>query len=1712
MVDVVYGPTREDYADWRAGYGSPAVVAPASLNPRNYTDVTGNGVYDIEDEVFLPIFNNAYWAARDGLLKDLFPNEENLAAKLQFYKFAATPLVDKNGNQVNTQWFLNTAGVIPQAFESVNGKSYRKVYLDNLTNQISGQRSNLDTSKYYQGGAIGAYGGIDAFSKHLAADLLNRGVKSIDQIVPKKVFDENGNVVRTIPVVVGEDSLNQYKQYYGNNYLTKLQERVNDPKDTGYGVYSPLSSANSQHQYADTGDAASDGYIWSGTYAGDGNTAYKMQFTSQGLPVFYSSALSSSDFDLKDLAPFVAIASLAIPGMGAAIGNFVAGAAGVTVPASVAAGIGSFVLTSALTQDIKKGLVSAIGAGVGSVVANELASAASGIFESSAGQNFLANIGSAGARAAVMGEDVEKAIGNAAVGGLFNLASAQVPGFDEIKDPKIKSAVADSINAALNTQGDLSAKLSNAALQGAITYGANKIEVDGKKFPELTPGQKDLIVTTLSSQLTGKPLNQELINSAISNTNRELTTAIRQPPPLAPVGADEFTGGTPAAQPEDFGQVTGGLPAAPAGVVQPDYSEFLGPRIQGGIVSPLGDVGPPIIRDNLSFPTDPEAMGYQGFPRPVFDFFSTVPQGQFAPPTIESVPTETSPVITRQEPVASNEEILYPGSGVGTSIGELAGSGVVSDVSAPTLGDRYERFRTALQPGATQIWLPAELEGLQNIVDRMRAAGISDDVIEETLVAEQARNADFRTTLLANRTTVGDGTSERPGGEVAAGIAIGESATPPEEGGRPFMGAGSGQTGGLPVFSLIAIDQGVSTYDMNNGFTLFAFSDGRQRVMDNETKVIVDLTPEEATELIPKIIEADRNAEAQVKSADKPASEARPVDTQPVDSKPAEPIDVKPVEVKPVEAKPAESVEVKPVDVKPVDIKPAEVKPTEVQPVEVKPVEVQPSDKPTEVSPDAQQVAADLARKVLADSDTKVTQEPAQLDASKLTATSPSTSTTSTSTGSTATGSTATGSTATESAESVSTGATLTGGTSTGGTSATDLTGGTSTGGTSTTATDTTAADTTATRPAAALQNANAIEASKIASGASAFDARYDLNNDGKVDQSDIDALEGGAALNPVISTSQSTTGGNTLVSGGGNDTLIAGGGNDTLKAGGGNDTLVAGGDTLVSGGGNDTLVSGRGNDTLVAGGGNDTLVAGTGNDTLASGGGNDTLVSGGGNDTLVAGGTNMGLSDADITRIANSVVIPAGLSETDVRRIVTDVIATRPGLTSTDVSNIVNEAVKKLPAAPTSTDISNIVSTATKDFATKSDVTTAISNIQFPQGISREDVTAAITDYMTKNPGLSLTDVTRVVTDAITKLPPLPTVPSSQDIKDIVATATSDLVSSTQLANAISGIKFPASLSKTDVEGIVTQVMRDNPGISTADVQNIVNTAISNLPKYATPADVSTAISTQIGSPSVKDDPNTPQDESRPATGVYQLFEQQEADRLKKEQEDAKKAEDERKAAQLRIDLGKRQDLLQTGAGIAAAGLGAVADSGIQQPTSPLQALQTGEGSKVEFESPLAAFFALQEPKEEPKQEAPLAMNYFTYGQPSEVSDILGLQEEDQMAASGGLMTPLMKGGGLSVVHYAGKPRIDFRKGSYVEGPGDGQSDDIPAMLADGEYVFDAETVAALGNGSNRAGAKLLDKMREEIRSHKRSGSLKKIPPPSKSPLEYLSMARRRS
>jgi hypothetical protein len=81
-----------------------------------------------------------------------------------------------------------------------------------------------------------------------------------------------------------------------------------------------------------------------------------------------------------------------------------------------------------------------------------------------------------------------------------------------------------------------------------------------------------------------------------------------------------------------------------------------------------------------------------------------------------------------------------------------------------------------------------------------------------------------------------------------------------------------------------------------------------------------------------------------------------------------------------------------------------------------------------------------------------------------------------------------------------------------------------------------------------------------------------------------------------------------------------------------------------------------------------------------------------------------------------------------------------------------------------------------------------------------------------------------------------------------------------------------------------------------------------------------------------------------------------------------------------------------------------------------------------------------------------------------------------------------------------------------YVAGEGDGTSDSVPAMLANGEFVIPADVVSSLGNGSNEAGASVLDQFLATIRDHKHSKGSKGLPPDSKGPLSYLTDAKRKA
>lgn len=175
--------------------------------------------------------------------------------------------------------------------------------------------------------------------------------------------------------------------------------------------------------------------------------------------------------------------------------------------------------------------------------------------------------------------------------------------------------------------------------------------------------------------------------------------------------------------------------------------------------------------------------------------------------------------------------------------------------------------------------------------------------------------------------------------------------------------------------------------------------------------------------------------------------------------------------------------------------------------------------------------------------------------------------------------------------------------------------------------------------------------------------------------------------------------------------------------------------------------------------------------------------------------------------------------------------------------------------------------------------------------------------------------------------------------------------------------------------------------------------------------------------------------------------------------------------------------------------------------------------------------------------------------------------EEEAAPYARGGQVVGLggLAHGGEAAKYHPEAPKghypefISGKSDQYARGRGDGQSDDIPSMLGEGDYVMDADVVSALGNGSskggaealqkmrlkvgglpttpkkyipaliadgevvlpaavvakigngnNKLGAQKLDKMREAVRTHNRSAPTTKIPFKAKSPLDYLKMAQR--
>lgn len=145
-------------------------------------------------------------------------------------------------------------------------------------------------------------------------------------------------------------------------------------------------------------------------------------------------------------------------------------------------------------------------------------------------------------------------------------------------------------------------------------------------------------------------------------------------------------------------------------------------------------------------------------------------------------------------------------------------------------------------------------------------------------------------------------------------------------------------------------------------------------------------------------------------------------------------------------------------------------------------------------------------------------------------------------------------------------------------------------------------------------------------------------------------------------------------------------------------------------------------------------------------------------------------------------------------------------------------------------------------------------------------------------------------------------------------------------------------------------------------------------------------------------------------------------------------------------------------------------------------QSTPFGEGSRLPkmFSSLVSRVQARQPAQQQPRQFG--GLSFLRSRNPQLLAAMQARQQQQPVGlASGGDVEGLLAGGSP------------------------GQEDDVNARLSHGEYVFDADTVAALGDGNTEAGAAELDRMREAIRRHKRSAPASKIPPPSKGALAYL-------
>ena len=380
-----------------------------------------------------------------------------------------------------------------------------------------------------------------------------------------------------------------------------------------------------------------------------------------------------------------------------------------------------------------------------------------------------------------------------------------------------------------------------------------------------------------------------------------------------------------------------------------------------------------------------------------------------------------------------------------------------------------------------------------------------------------------------------------------------------------------------------------------------------------------------------------------------------------------------------------------------------------------------------------------------------------------------------------------------------------------------------------------------------------------------------------------------------------------------------------------------------------------------------------------------------------------------------------------------------------------------------------------------------------------------------------ALTSVAQPISDAVTKV----TQPLEQPIKDIAQAGSDAVTSVTQpISDAATKVLQP-------VEGAIKDVVGNLPSV---DIPKV------DIPKVKIPS-VNGSLPTQTAT-------TTPTTGALPATTTTDSASSNWLDStpqmLKAASTTSAQSKNPNKLAELHQLYNSLTPEMQE----------VFADQGVQSPTQEEQTMTFATGGSAQsIMDTLTPKFAAG-----PKvlDAAPVTAPLSRMGALKFLRSPAQPRPQPESMAQGGLPTKYAE-----AAPEGHKPEfITGVTGYYAQGGGTGQSDDIPAMLHDGDYVIDADAVAAFGDGSSKAGAevlskfqsqipfkddgaskgkpvaakiadgeyvfpsafvtavgggdnkrgaKILDTMRESLRQHKRAAPTSKIPPKAKSPLDYL-------